>query len=246
MADPAAVEGTIQAQNAAQAANDGYQRAISLADESIVLVGAEDTIAIVPPGDPWHARLREVLQQTQSTGESRFKVQNDQALWVRSLNVPAVDNSTASMKMSDLLKAISEELNGPSPRGPPIYLEARLARQMFEEGHLVPAPIGVDLQVRVLEVKAPEWTRGAATTPDIWRWDQGEWIRPPSMAAGSPPGGAAGGGGSPGERRFRPKLVRSGSPTWPRIVTPTAATNAAIESSTEVTHVGCPGWNTPR
>ena len=31
-----------------------------------------------------------------------------------------------------------------SPRGPPIYLEARLASQMFEEGYLVPAPIGVD------------------------------------------------------------------------------------------------------
>ena len=30
--------------------------------------------------------------------------------------------------------------------------------------------------MRVLEVKAPEWTRGVATTPDIWRWDQGEWI----------------------------------------------------------------------
>ena len=198
MADAAVVERTSKAQKAAQAADDGYQRAIPLPDDSILLVGARDPVSIVPSDDPWHARVSEVIRQTKFAGDPLFKVQHDEARWVAPLDEPAESDSSDSMQLSAFLNANKIDLRAPYARGPPVYLEARLANQVIEEGRLLPGAVGVDPQVRIVVVTAPEWTRESTTVPDIWQWDRSEWIQVPSRATGSPGPGAAGGGAPPG------------------------------------------------
>lgn len=183
--DPETLQRLYDAQQAAKSSEDGYKRGIPLRGSRSMALAHVDGISIVQPAHPWYQRVQKALRQVANAdGDPLFRTDGPQALLVDAQPKVQPERSHKTMSSSGLLSLLRDEADPTKPRGPPVYFESGLAKELLVEGKIPPAPTGRSLQVRVVTVELTDGIRGGG---DILAWDGAEWTQPVGSGSAPPP-----------------------------------------------------------
>jgi len=113
-----------------------------------------------------------------TTGKSWVKLKNDNALLASHSTIVKIEQPMGQAE--DLTSLIGQGvLSLEAARGPPVYLQSRLANQVLEEGLRIPAGgIGTGHQVKFVQVEITEDIAVLGKPDVLATGSSGEWIRP--------------------------------------------------------------------
>jgi hypothetical protein len=113
-----------------------------------------------------------------TTGKSWVKLKNDNVLLASHSTIVKIEQPIGQAE--DLASLIDQGvLSLEAARGPPVYLQSRLANQVLEEGLRIPADgIGVGHQVKFVQVEIGEDITVLGKPDVLAAGSSGEWIRP--------------------------------------------------------------------
>ncbi|HKI04702.1 MAG TPA: hypothetical protein VKK31_22165 [Thermoanaerobaculia bacterium] len=180
--DPRAAQQWKRARQAAKSSGDGYARPILLPDSRDLGMVYGDRITLVPEGHPFHERVQQALRHGKADGDSLVKIDGPQAFLVDGQPKIRLERSSETKSSTDLLALLRLQIDPNSPRGPPTFFEAGLAKEVLENGKIPMSPTGKEVQVHVVTAQL---TDGTPESADLLAWDRAEWTQPSNIS--SPP-----------------------------------------------------------
>lgn len=111
-------------------------------------------------------------------GKNWVKITDGNGLLGSSPSIVKIEQPLGQAK--DFAKLVKEGVVNPeNTRGPPVYMETRLANQVLEEGMLIPpGGIGAGYQVKFVTVEIAGDGTALTSAPDLITASGREWIRP--------------------------------------------------------------------